>query len=297
MSTGLTHPLTLLLLVTGCRFKDLASSSYTADTANPFGSLSTSTTTNSTTTDTHPWWLPAIGTSWQWQLEGTLDLTLNVAMYSLDLFDTPESTITQLQSERRTVICGFSAGTWEEGRDDQADFPHEVRGVVVGGLPSERWLNIREPIVQELMEARMDLAVSKGCDGVLLHRVEGYASTNGFGLTSKDQIEYNRSLAEAAHSRLLSVGLTGALPLINDLEPSFDFGLNASCLVEDECPFLRPFLVADKAVFHVEYVEDKDDGPAKLESICGEPSIKQFHTIVKTPTLDAWALTCDVSGT
>ena len=112
-----------MLLVTGCRFKDLASSNYTADTANPFGSISTSQPMTSTTGDTAsttapPWWLPAVGTSWQWQLQGTPELTYDVAMYSLDLFDTSEATINQLQSKGRVVICGFSAGTWEESRED-----------------------------------------------------------------------------------------------------------------------------------------------------------------------------------
>ena len=174
LSNGLTYPLTLLLFVTGCRFKDLASSNYTADTANPFGSLSTSLTTSSTTTDTAassapPWWSPAIGNSWQWQIQGTLDLTLDVSMYSLDLFDTPAETIAQIQSDGRAVICGFSTGTWEKSREDQSSFPMETRGVVVDGKPSERWLDIRDPVVQEAMEARMDLAVSKGCDGIQLN--------------------------------------------------------------------------------------------------------------------------------
>lgn len=302
MFTGLTRLLTLLPLMAGCRFKDLASLNFTEDTANPFGSSSTSSPVTSTPMDTGdhnapPWWSPAVGSSWQWQVQGTLDLSFDVAMYSLDLFDTPEATIAQLQSEGRAVICGFSAGTWEKSREDQADFPMEIRGVVVDGRPSERWLDIRDPAALELMEARMDLAVAKGCDGVQLHRVEGYASKNGFGLTAKDQIHYNRALAESAHNKLLSVGLKDALTLINDLEPSFDFAVNASCLVENECPFLRPFLVSNKAVFHVEFVEDEDDGPALLASICDEPSIKQFNTIVKTPTLDAWALPCTTSGT
>jgi hypothetical protein len=146
------------------------------------------------------------------------------------------------------------------------------------------------------MEARMDLAVSMGCDGIEPDNVDGYTHKNGFGLTEQDQTDYNLFLAEAAHSRELSVGLKNALSLINALEPSFDFAINESCLVYDECPFLRPFLVANKAVFHVEYVDEPSQGEAKLEAACGEVSIKQFYTLVKTPDLDAWTLSCAERG-
>jgi len=33
-------------------------------------------------------WHPALNTSWQWQLSGTLDTSLDVQMYDVDLFDT-----------------------------------------------------------------------------------------------------------------------------------------------------------------------------------------------------------------
>ena len=38
-------------------------------------------------------WSRAPGTSWQIQLQGTLDTSLNVDMYDIDLFDTPVSVI------------------------------------------------------------------------------------------------------------------------------------------------------------------------------------------------------------
>jgi len=63
-------------------------------------------------------WQPQPGTSWQIQYTGTLDLTLNVMVYNLDLFDTPESVIDDLHSQGRKVMCYFSAGSWEDWRED-----------------------------------------------------------------------------------------------------------------------------------------------------------------------------------
>jgi len=217
-------------------------------------------------------------------------------MYDLDLFDTSAETIEQLHKEGRAVICYFSAGSWEEWREDHLDFPEEVRGVPLKGWPDERWLDIRSPVVQDLMEIRMDLAVSKGCDGIEPDNVDGYTHSNGFGLTERDQIDYNLFLAEEAHSRELSVGLKNALSLIDQLEPSFDFAINESCLTYEECPYLRPFIVSGKAIFHVEYVDEASQGEAKLETICDEVSIKQFYTLVKLPALDAWTMSCAQRG-
>src|SRR5262245_15557289 len=55
-------------------------------------------------------WAPHPGTSWQWQLQGTIDTSYNVEMYDIDLFDVPQSTIDGLHAAGRRVICYFSAG-------------------------------------------------------------------------------------------------------------------------------------------------------------------------------------------
>src|SRR4051812_46156768 len=49
-------------------------------------------------------WVPAPGTSWQWQLSGPLDPSVEAAMYDLDLFDTPASTVAALHAQGRRVV-------------------------------------------------------------------------------------------------------------------------------------------------------------------------------------------------
>ena len=36
-------------------------------------------------------WQPKPGTTWQWQLTGEIDTSFDVAMYDIDLFDTPQA--------------------------------------------------------------------------------------------------------------------------------------------------------------------------------------------------------------
>lgn len=198
-------------------------------------------------------WQPTPGTSWQWQLSGSVDSSHNVAMYDIDLFETPAATIDKLHADGRVVICYFSAGSWEDWRSDAADFPAAVIGRD-NGWPGERWLDIRQ-IAQlaPIMLKRLDLAVAKGCDGVEPDNVDGYVNNSGFPLSGNDQLAYNRWLANQAHSRNLSVGLKNDLDQIEELQPWFDWALNEECFQFQECDLLLPFTRANKAVFGVEY--------------------------------------------
>ena len=105
------------------------------------------------------------------------------------------------------AICYFSAGSFENWRPDAAAFPASVKGSS-NGWPGENWLDIRQwSVLGPIMGARMDLAVSKGCDGVEPDNMDGYSNSTGFPLTAADQITYNTNIANLAHSKGLSVGL------------------------------------------------------------------------------------------
>ena len=67
-------------------------------------------------------YVPAPGVSWQWQIQGTIDTSVAVDIYDVDLFDAPETTIAALQAAGRMVFCFFSAGTKEDWRRDANDF-------------------------------------------------------------------------------------------------------------------------------------------------------------------------------
>lgn len=231
-------------------------------------------------------WQPSPHTSWQWQLTGTIDTSYDVEMYDIDLFDASQSVIDQLHGDGRTVICYFSAGSWEDWRSDAGDFPESVKGKDLDGWADEKWLDISQlDDLGPIMEERLDLAVSKGCDGVEPDNVDGYANDTGFPLTYQDQLDYNLWLSTAAHARDLSVGLKNDLDQIPDLVAAFDWALNEQCFQYDECASLRPFITAGKAVFGVEYY-------GLTGSFCPDANDMDFDWLKKNLDLDAWRYSC-----
>jgi hypothetical protein len=207
-------------------------------------------------------------------------------MYDIDLFDAPDGVIEGLHEDGRQVVCYFSAGSWEEWRPDGGDFPDAVKGNNLAGWPGEKWLNVRRlDLLGPIMEARLDLAVTRGCDGVEPDNVDGYANLTGFGLTGTDQRRYNTWLAERAHERGLSVGLKNDLGQIPGLVGIFDWALNEQCFEFDECEALLPFVAAGKAVFGVEY-------QGTPESFCPQAAAYGFSWLKKHLALGAWSIAC-----
>jgi hypothetical protein len=232
-----------------------------------------------------PWWRPAPGTTWQWQLVGRIDRSFQVTMYDVDLFDVRRSVIDDLHADGRVVVCYFSAGSWEDWRPDAAAFPESVLGSD-NGWPGERWLDIRRlDVLGPIMERRLDRAVRKGCDGVEPDNVDGYANDSGFPLTAADQLVYNRWLAEAAHARGLSVGLKNDLEQIPDLVDDFDWALDEQCFEFAECELLLPFVDDGKAVFGVEYA-------LPAPSFCPEARAMGFSWLRKHVALGPWVNPC-----
>ena len=174
---------------------------------------------------------PAPGTTWQWQLSGAIDTSHAVAMYDIDLFDAPPAAIDSLHRSGRMVVCYFSAGSWENWRPDQGTFPAAVKGKTLDGWPDERWLDVRRlDLLGPIIEARLDLAVARGCDGVEPDNVDGYANSTGFPLTAAEQRRYNTWLAERAHERGLSVGLKNDLDQVPALGSRVRLGLERAVL-------------------------------------------------------------------
>lgn len=236
-------------------------------------------------------WRPAPGTSWQWQLTGTVDTSFDVDMYDIDPFNTddipnPSSLIDELHKDGRKVICYFSAGSWEEWRDDADQYPEKAKGDELDGWEDEKWLDIRQlDVLGPLIDARLDRAVSWGCDGVEPDNVDAYSNESGFPLTENDQLRFNRWLAEHAHARGLSVGLKNDLDQVSQLVDDFDWALNEQCFEYEECDMLLPFVQSGKAVFGVEYELDTDE-------FCDDANEMNFDWLKKNYDLDAERESC-----
>jgi hypothetical protein len=221
-------------------------------------------------------WRPAPGTTWQWQLQGEINVSWDVEMYDIDLFDAPQAIIDDLHAAGRIVICYFSAGSYEDWRDDATDFPASVIGKPLDDWEGEAWLDIRRiDLLESVMTARLDLAVEKACDGVEPDNVDGYLNDTGFDLSADDQLAYNIWLTEQAHERGLSIGLKNDLDQIEALVEHFDWALNEQCFEFDECDALILFIEQGKAVFGVEYVGDPQD-------YCPQANAMEFSWLTKT---------------
>lgn len=230
-------------------------------------------------------WMPEPGTTWQWQLTGAIDTTVDAEMFNIDLFDASSSVVAQLHGKGAAVVCYLSAGSWENWRPDADDFPQSVLGSS-NGWPGEKWIDIRKiDVVGPIMEARFDLCKAKGFDAIEVDNIDGYTNNTGFPLKAADQLAYNRFLADAAHARGLSIGLKNDLEQVNQLVSLYDFAINEQCAQYDECDMLTPFIAANKAVFHVEY-------SLNTGQFCDEATALGFSSMKKELNLNAWRQYC-----
>lgn len=130
-------------------------------------------------------WQPKVGATWQIILlkplklnkDGTAkNLKPNVGIYDLDLYDNDAETFKALHKARKKVICYFSAGSWENWRDDKNQFKKADLGKTMDGWPDEKWINLRSSNVRNIMKKRIKYAAQKGCDAIDPDNVDGYVS-------------------------------------------------------------------------------------------------------------------------
>ncbi len=238
---------------------------------------------------------PGIGDTWQWQLSGTVNDSYNVKLYDIDLFDSSAGLIDNLQSGGKKVICYFSAGSYENWREDAGTFPDEVKGNPLDGWAGERWLDIRSSAVLSIMKNRLDLAAQKGCDGVEPDNMDGYTNASGFPLTAGNQLAYNKKIANEAHKRGLFVALKNDGAQTEELEPYFDLALNEQCHEYDECADFDPFLNAEKPVLNAEYADVYvNDTAGARTDLCATALLESIRTLVLPLDLDgSFRYSCD----
>ena len=232
-----------------------------------------------------PDWKPRPGAAWQWQLQGAIDLTPNVAAFDVDGFDTSAATVAKIHAKGAGAVCYISAGSFESWRPDAARFPAAVKGRDLDGWAGEKWLDIRRwDVLGPIMKSRMQMCAAKGFDAVEPDNVDGYANSTGFPLTSAQQITYNRNLAATAHSLGLAVALKNDVDQLAALQPYFDFAINEECAEWNECGAYRVFTAAGKAVWNVEYAADRFPAfCATTRPIFGQASMLKSYDLTANP--------------
>lgn len=226
------------------------------------------------------WYRPAPDVTWQWQIDGTINPSYDVALYDVDLFDAPDGVLQALRGRGVRVLCYFSAGTYEPGRSDAASIPESARGRQLADWPNERWLDIRDARVFALMRSRLERAVARGCDAVEPDNVDGFTNDTGFPLSASDQLAFNRNLANEAHRLGLGIALKNDGDQAAELVDYYDLELNEECHEYDECEQLQPFVARGKPVLNVEYTDDLAAAQRLGDAVCAEANAAGLRTLI-----------------
>jgi len=224
---------------------------------------------------------------WQWQLAGQINTGYDASVYDIDLFNTAATVVAEMHAKGRRVVCYFSAGSSEDWRPDFGRFDDSNIGHPLEEWPGERWLDTRSLNVREIMRGRLDLARTKGCDGVEPDNVDAYLQQSGFELDAATQLDFNRFLAAEAHQRGLAAGLKNDLDQIPELLPDFDFAVNEQCFEYAECEPYAAFVTAGKPVFNAEYAEQyRLNAHGERDDLCQTARAAHIQTLVLPLHLD-----------
>jgi hypothetical protein len=234
-----------------------------------------------------PLWVPAEGARWFARLDGAVDIGEDAEVFYLDADQQPAEDLRALHAQGRRYFCYLSAGTLESFRADAQLFPAAAVGEVVPKFPNERWLDLRDRQVRELMARRLEGLAAAGCDGVALASLGDDEAERGFPLRLADIADYARFLAEASHDAGMSVGITGSADLVLEVSSSVDFGLAVACVQGSECREYAVLSAAQKPVLYVELGEE-----AAAPSLCKSAQALGFDAIVSDPGFSGRCVVC-----
>ena len=242
--------------------------------------------------------------SWQWEIGHALSLTSasdmgtgvntytgapapDPTVYDIDGFDNPASTVSALHAAGDRAICYIEVGAAESYRSDYSQFASADLGSVMQGYSQERYININSAAVVKIIEARIQMCQSKGFDAVEPDIDDSYTDQTGFTITEANNVAYDTTLANYAHSLGLGWGLK------NGDEPSFasamapvaDFVLDEQCFQYSTCSSFAPFSSAGKSVLEVEY-------SGSTATFCPKANTLNFNSEKQNVDLDGGRQPC-----
>jgi hypothetical protein len=232
-------------------------------------------------------YVPPLGASWAARLDGAIDVDLDVDFFYLDVEQQDPADLQRLRASGRHYFCYLSAGSVESYRDDADEFPPEAVGNQLASFEQERWLDVRDARVRELMARRVTVLRESGCAGVPPSSLAVHAADTGFELELDDTLDYARWLAERIHAAGMSAGLQGPAALTEQLWPTFDFGLAVDCLEASGCAAFDVFEQSGKPVLHVEF-GDQESAPG----ICMSAQALGFEPLITDPGFRGSRVAC-----
>jgi len=114
-------------------------------------------------------------------------------IYDVNLTSTSNTTIAALKAAGINVVCYVPIGVASPTNSDYASIPTAALGNHVSNTSNLRYLDVSNVAIYPVIQARIALAASKGCDGVDLAYSDTYGNatfgTNtGFDLTLDDSV-------------------------------------------------------------------------------------------------------------
>lgn len=228
-----------------------------------------------------------------------LDHTIEQAdVWNIDVFDTPASSVAELHRRGRKVIGYFSGGTYEDWRPDAHKFRKEDIGKKLDEWEGEKWVQTSSPAIRHIMIERIELALSKGFDGIDVDNVDGYDHKTGLGLSKDSAVDFIKFLSHEGHSRGLACGLKNASDIIPRVIDDVQWIVQEQCVQYGDEEEYLPFIRKNKPVFHVEYPKGEDTESSKCNNEkvvtgkqlrkCEKAKELGFSTIIKNIKLDQW---------
>jgi hypothetical protein len=225
----------------------------------------------------------------------------------------------------------ITAGSLEldSTRSDRSQFPDSVLGKKYEGW-NEKYIDIRSPIVRDIMAARIKAAHEAGCDAIDPDNTElaskasddGYESAAddpiGFNITSVEVMDYLRFLSKEARSYQMAIGLKNNAYMIEkypqEVVDLHDFVVTEACYVLGNCDtYEKGFIENEKPVFNIEYLDTsggyEDGGCSALTAsvvktaaagsnvsfvydACNDLNQQNFETYVKDCALKTQGVAC-----
>jgi endo-alpha-1,4-polygalactosaminidase (GH114 family) len=234
-------------------------------------------------------WKPTSGTTFDWILDGDIPASVNAEMIDIDGFDAETEEVTKLRNNEIAVIGYISVGTIENWRPDIGNYPSEIVGNDYDGWEGEKWVDISSDLLKPIIEARLDMLVSKGFNGIEPDNLDGYENSTGFTITEQQAIDFCKWLAGEAHERNLSIGQKNVPEFTSELVTSFDWILTEDMFAQEWEEDVKAYVTAGKAVFATEYTDELTD----FTSACQKASMLNYDLILKDRDLTAATERCN----
>lgn len=153
-----------------------------------------------------------------------------------DLLETPAADFQTCQEMGARMLCYFSS-QYEEWREDEGDFG--ALDEPLDDWPGEYWVDPNDPATMAVMEARLDIAVEKGCDGVDIDNID------------RDGHEaYISAIFTSAREHGLLVSQKNAIEKIDLFFDLVDLYQNEQCQEYEEC---EAYAGLGRPVHNIEY--------------------------------------------